>query len=279
MSDPQQPQTAGPPDISEDLPCPQCGYNLRALPASRCPECGTAFDPEQLRRLYRRGREAPPLRWVLPNMLRHPVRFWRMPPVQFTKGPGPQQVFTIVAAVLYVPTVLGIATTLASGSPLESTYKGVAMMVGGIPMVFGGIWLLLLVHSALAQVPVTGQIPAGGQAPVRPFVRPGGHLLVPDPVVGYAAVWAIPAVTCLFCLEGMGAHYLGYLVHGGNLLLTLKSVMWVPAFAVLLGVSCVMWTAALYQGGWLVAGGRKGPAIWYAASNPFWLAVVALLLS
>ena len=36
--------------ISDDLPCPNCGYNLRALTTRRCPECGEAFDPHRVRR-------------------------------------------------------------------------------------------------------------------------------------------------------------------------------------------------------------------------------------
>jgi hypothetical protein len=28
--------------------CPSCGYNLRALTSTRCPECGQPFDPEKL---------------------------------------------------------------------------------------------------------------------------------------------------------------------------------------------------------------------------------------
>ena len=32
----------------EDVPCPACGYNLRGLKETRCPECGTQFTIEQL---------------------------------------------------------------------------------------------------------------------------------------------------------------------------------------------------------------------------------------
>ncbi len=32
--------------IDEDLYCPQCGYNLRAIPENRCPECGFGYNRE-----------------------------------------------------------------------------------------------------------------------------------------------------------------------------------------------------------------------------------------
>lgn len=34
-----------------DVPCPQCGYNLRMLSVPRCPECGSAFRWQQLLRV------------------------------------------------------------------------------------------------------------------------------------------------------------------------------------------------------------------------------------
>lgn len=43
-----------PPEIriaaADALNCPLCGYDLRGLPENRCPECGHAFDPDELRR-------------------------------------------------------------------------------------------------------------------------------------------------------------------------------------------------------------------------------------
>lgn len=38
------------PAADDALNCPLCGYDLRGLPANRCPECGHAFDPDELRR-------------------------------------------------------------------------------------------------------------------------------------------------------------------------------------------------------------------------------------
>ena len=39
------------PNLEELVPyCPKCGYNLTGLKEHRCPECGTAFDPNALLR-------------------------------------------------------------------------------------------------------------------------------------------------------------------------------------------------------------------------------------
>ena len=50
-------RTAQPVSAATDdsLNCPLCDYDLRGLPANRCPECGYAFDPEELRLLVSFG--------------------------------------------------------------------------------------------------------------------------------------------------------------------------------------------------------------------------------
>lgn len=55
------------PAISEDsvILCRGCDYDLRALPAGRCPECGRGFDPGDARTFNLRKR-AVYLRWLLP---------------------------------------------------------------------------------------------------------------------------------------------------------------------------------------------------------------------
>jgi len=44
------------------LRCPQCDYNLTGLTEKRCPECGSAFDPEELREILA-GRPGPIPGW------------------------------------------------------------------------------------------------------------------------------------------------------------------------------------------------------------------------
>jgi hypothetical protein len=53
MANPPDPSLADPAVTPADsgLRCPRCEYNLTGLTENRCPECGTAFDPEELRRI------------------------------------------------------------------------------------------------------------------------------------------------------------------------------------------------------------------------------------
>lgn len=50
------------PDIDR-LRCWECNYDLTGLPEHRCPECGTKFDPEQLRRRYESRADRARLTW------------------------------------------------------------------------------------------------------------------------------------------------------------------------------------------------------------------------
>lgn len=69
------------------LTCPLCDYDLRGLPEHRCPECGHAFDPDELRRQVRARKtwffEAAPPRtaaraFVLTTLASlWPPHFWR----------------------------------------------------------------------------------------------------------------------------------------------------------------------------------------------------------
>ncbi len=97
-----------------------------------------------------------------------------------------------------------------------------------------------------------------------------------DPVIGYAAAWTIPVAACLLSLECGGKRYVPWLIQSWEFLLVFKSRPWALAFMAVLLVSCVMWAIALYHGGRIVSGGRRWPAVWYAACNPFWLIVLLL---
>lgn len=47
MVDPHASSRVSPP-LNEGVHCPNCGYDLRGLPAGRCPECGFGFEPEAI---------------------------------------------------------------------------------------------------------------------------------------------------------------------------------------------------------------------------------------
>lgn len=48
MQEDPQPLAADPHTPAQDIFCPYCAYNVRGLPANRCPECGREFDPAVL---------------------------------------------------------------------------------------------------------------------------------------------------------------------------------------------------------------------------------------
>ncbi|MEO0482960.1 MAG: hypothetical protein AAF138_05010 [Planctomycetota bacterium] len=49
-----------------DAPCPRCGYNLRDLQRTSCPECGLPLRIDSIRRASRRGRTQTDIRVALP---------------------------------------------------------------------------------------------------------------------------------------------------------------------------------------------------------------------
>lgn len=106
-------------DLDRPLPCPLCGYDLRGLPAGRCPECGHAFDPDSLRREednrhpYLFEHHARRWWWSLLRTwlgMARPGRFWRRL--------RPEMPVQMRPLVLFALLMTGLAGTLLLGSSL-----------------------------------------------------------------------------------------------------------------------------------------------------------------
>ncbi len=53
-------------ETATGISCTNCGYNLTHLPPGECPECGKAFDPDDLRTVNRiRANKSTPARAVV----------------------------------------------------------------------------------------------------------------------------------------------------------------------------------------------------------------------
>jgi len=106
--------TNAPTPIEEDRPCPACGYSLRGLMGSACPECGQALDREAIMH----GRQPQP------------------------PGPGDVVVraviLTVLAILLYIPGSLLawlILSKLAAGllsASLAETLVPSAVVIGWV---------------------------------------------------------------------------------------------------------------------------------------------------
>lgn len=121
---PVQPvSSTGQPDwsqVTEDILCPLCEYNLRSLSEARCPECGYRFTwPEVLdpqRRLHRYLFEHHPERnvWAFRKTVTGqwlPQRFWRtLHPVQ-SVNVRRLRWYWLVVALVYFLCVAGIGVT------------------------------------------------------------------------------------------------------------------------------------------------------------------------
>src|SRR5688500_17127114 len=95
---------------ADALNCPLCGYDLRGLPENRCPECGHAFDPEELRQAKLERREwffEHAKRLVRPFILTslvslRPFTFWTR--VRAADEIVPRRLWTWAVTLLFVGT-------------------------------------------------------------------------------------------------------------------------------------------------------------------------------
>lgn len=125
---------AAPVDVG--LRCPRCDYNLTGLSAARCPECGTPFDPRELRR----------------RMRFRPIAFerarrWRKVPM-----------FVVTwATVMFAPWVFARQIVVRVGFGHAAAFGGVcflstlATLFAGAEMCFIAAWLTAAVVYILLQ--------------------------------------------------------------------------------------------------------------------------------
>ena len=108
-----------PSHVEEELHCPLCGYDLRAITEPRCPECGYAFEWEELRdparRLHPYLFEHHPHRpvWAFVRTLvggLRPWRFWaKLHPTQPLRPRRLVLYWLIVVAIAFVPFAIAYA--------------------------------------------------------------------------------------------------------------------------------------------------------------------------
>lgn len=103
-------------DLETPLHCPLCDYNLHGLPGPRCPECGYAFDWDELRIAIREKKS-----WFLEHAKRRlmwsfvrtaaltylPRRLWTKVNAGHRSAPGRLAVFAIVC-MAWVPVASGL---------------------------------------------------------------------------------------------------------------------------------------------------------------------------
>lgn len=134
------------------LRCPQCEYNLTGLTENRCPECGSAFDPEELRRVFS-GAPLPIPGWEVPrnpSLLRRflttcrmswfqPSEFGRRFPWSYDLGAAGQ--FWIVAR--------GIATAILGIGVVGLMLPTVGHADRGVPLVVFGLAAAMFLSCSL----------------------------------------------------------------------------------------------------------------------------------
>ncbi len=246
-----QPQAEPAPINDMDIDCPECGYNLRGLTERRCPECGLVVDFEELRRQYEQyGMKGPPLRWVIPTILRHPVAFWSMPQVRLSPGPDGDDLPTMAlwaAAMIVLPPIIG--WPLEAASPL----------IMALPVLLA-VLLLVLLHSGLCRI----------------VTRPE------DAQSRLIGAWGVTTYSLTWGGIGFGLASAAAVVSD-----TIRSSPSGEAIVVAL-LACaaaanVLWAVTLYHGGLLICRGSRWRALWCVISNPFWwpvwVVILALLLA
>lgn len=243
------------PIFAEDMPCPRCEYNLRGIAEARCPECGEAFDPQDVIKYSRRRQLNPPRWWIIRNVLRHPMSVWSSPEVLHGQGATLGQQVAFPAMGLVLPVVL---PSLFAGSRERSDALGVALLVWTFGI--GVTMAIILLHRTLCWIVlrVCGRQKLSEDAGI---------------VIGYATVWLTAALPCAIVGSGMATDIMTRRAYTG--------FFPVPGLAAYVGValcgasllcSAGLWAMTLYVGMRSAVGTGRLLAAWCALANPLlWL--------
>lgn len=253
------------PIFTIDILCQRCEYNLRGLTEPRCPECGSQFDPDLLRKAYQC--EHLPIAstsWVLWNMLRHPCRFWSMPETRMDQGATLRQILIFLMIGWGITGMIGGLLILGMMPLNEVTRKNVEDWVTLLSMVFLGLYSLGALHGMLCYL-------------AWPRRQYPGRASYANAIVSYCSAWSVPAVplltaTAVFLIVAglpTGTAELTRMMSSqpitGICLLATGGIL----LAGLLG-TCLGWAYALYAGAMAACPENRVLGFWYAASNPFW---------
>ena len=135
--------------IPDDVECARCGYNLRGLERSRCPECGLEFDWEEVlnpnlrphpylyehhggRRKFRRLIRTVVASWK-------PWRFWRTMRMTHQRFPGRLAAYAVILAVLGAAgACTAVALTTLGAALYQYTSSAPPILSTGAPTVWSG---------------------------------------------------------------------------------------------------------------------------------------------